>query len=57
MNIEGSLLLRGGSSHAPSDSVSVSLVEKDKGFWQRQLRQKPLFLPFLGVFTISNCIN
>lgn len=57
MNIEGSLLLRGGSSHAPSDSVSVSLVEKDKGFWQRQLRQKPLFLPFLWVFTISNCIN
>lgn len=57
MNIEGSLLPVGGSSYALSASVAVFLMKKDKGFWQHQLRQKPLFLPFLGVFTVSNCIN
>lgn len=57
MNIEGLLLPRGGSSYAPSYLMIVFFLGKSKGFWQHQTHQKPLFLPFLGVFTVSNCIN
>ncbi len=54
---EGSTLLKGGSNIKHLYVWFQIPAIKNKGFWQRQLRQKPLFLPFLGVFTTSNCIN